>query len=238
MSDTPLKFYIPIAGTWARHEFRRSAWYSNGSAFDRVLTRCGYTRVRQNRAVPSMPDTGFWTGDVGGLLIQQILPHLDYSEDWEEGGHALARFVVDRHQELYGAESVTLIAHSHGGQVVSYALEELYLAPPKCPILEKFRVITVDMPVRKGRFRGLPRAMSETYENASKAVKKRWLHLYSESFWKNPWATRYRWLGSRFGPRKFDGAGENKEIKGGHSGILSIRQLGEWPDILKSVENL
>ena len=82
------------------------------------------------------------------------------------------------------------------------------------------------MPVR--------RKMKVVYQDAIQKVGGQWHHLFSEQVWRHPYATRWRWLGSRFGPRQLDGAGRNTEIPGGHAGILShIDLMPLWPLILK-----
>ena len=224
------RLYIPVAGTWARRKFRKDAWYRTGSLFDDKLASLGYTRVDQNRDV-QRPDSGFWSGDVGGLLAQQLGLWRSHDGVWQEGGRNLETFISRRFSELSEAEEVVIIAHSHGGQVVAYALD---LVPDNLLPLQNFRVITVDMPVRTGRFLGIfPRGMDDVYEPAVDAVNGKWDHLYSQRLWRRPWATRWRWLGSRFGPRRFKYARSNREIPAGHSKILSDpKLLRHWENIL------
>ena len=64
------------------------------------------------------------------------------------------------------------------------------------------------MPVR--------RDMDDFYSLASGRCRY-WMHLYSERGWKS----KFRWLGSRFGPRELEVADCNIKVTGGHSGILS-----------------
>ena len=100
-------------------------------------------------------------------------------------------------------------------------------------VLPKIRVVTVDMPVRTGKFLFFfSRGMDETYQDALAAVDGRWTHLYSGRGWKS----RMRWLGNRFGPRTLDGALRNRKIPGGHSGILrESRWFHVWKDIMSGV---
>ena len=221
--------YIPVAGTLSRREFRRDDWYRTGSLFDRKMVEHGYTRVDQNHD-PNVPDDGFWSGDVEGLLLHGIFGFWRKKHhDWWEGGRELARFLRKRYGELKDAKAVLLVAHSHGGQVVAYALQALKGQEMN---LDNFCVITVDMPVRSGRLLGIiPRGMDKTYENAARVVGCRWIHLYN-----GVWA-KWRLLGSRFGPRKFEFAYWNREVDGSHSGILNKREhISQWDDILAHVE--
>ena len=58
------------------------------------------------------------------------------------------------------------------------------------------------------------------------------MHLYSERGWKS----RFRWLGNRFGPRTLEVANCNREVTGGHSGMLSNpRHIGQWDEILETL---
>ena len=208
--------YIPVAGTrppWRGRHDRRD-WYHRGSPFDCLMRRHGYQRVEQDRD-PSTPDRGFWSGDVGGLLVQRVWPWTDGHQPWKAGGRELVRFLFHRWTAEFAA-GVTLIGHSHGGQVIAYALEALAYEDAIPPV----RVITVDMPVR--------RDMQEIYAPARR-VAATWTHLYSE----RGLGSKFRWLGNRFGPRELDAATRNIEVTGGHSGILSDRRhIGQWDSIL------
>lgn len=99
-------------------------------------------------------------------------------------------------------------------------------------VLPRIRVVTVDMPVRTGKFLFFSRGMDETYQDALDAVDGRWIHLFSGRGLKS----KMRWLGNRFGPRKLRGALLNCKIPGGHSGILSeSRWFYVWRDIMSGV---
>ena len=69
--NAPSKLYIPVAGTWARLEFRTGEWYRTDSPFDAQMTQLGYFRVDQN-GDRNKSDPGFWSGDVNGLLVQKL----------------------------------------------------------------------------------------------------------------------------------------------------------------------
>ena len=206
--------YIPVAGTFARkrndHEF---SWYRADSRLDRLLSTVGYTRVDQN-GDPTKPDKGFWSGDINGLMLQRAMWWRDMHPAWKTGGETLRKFLLGRRDEF--SDGVTLILHSHGGQVGAYALEPI---PCDFPI----HVITCDMPVRFD--------MRDVYARASNTAAS-WTHLYSEKGWK----ARMRWLGDGrifSNPRKLHVATRNIEVKGGHSGYLSDPQfLGQWKQIL------
>ena len=214
------RYYVPIAGTWSRQKDDPGDWYKPGSAFDTELVGLGYSRC------PHLPArTGFWSGDLNGLYLQRIFGK--DKDDWLNGGRALAQFIVDR-QDILGNDDadrdidVVLIAHSHGGQVVAFALAML-LERGESRCLRNVRVVTVDMPVRSGKVLGLlPRGMGKTYKAALVAVARRWTHLYDGKWNKT------RVTGSHAGPRKLEGACRNIEIGGGHSGVLRAPNTGAW----------
>ena len=127
--------------------------------------------------------------------------------------------MLSRREEL--AEGVTIILHSHGGQVGAYALSGLAGA-----ISGPVHVVTCDMPVRSD--------MAQVYVSAkSKAAS--WTHLHSEKGWRS----YMRWLGDGqifSNPRELQVATRNIEVHGGHSGVLSDPlHLGQWDQILGGV---
>lgn len=222
----PVRLYIPIAGTW-----RTGNWYEEKSSFDHMLKNIGYTRVDQR---PGHPDPGYWSGALGGLMFQAIVGKS--KDGWQSGGLDLARFIRQRRQQFKEAESVTIIAHSHGGQVVAFALQNL-LAAPGPNHLFNFRLVTVDMPVRTGFFvRITGGSMRSVYTAALVAVAGRWTHLYSERQWAF-WKTRARWAGARGLTRKLKGAARNIEIPG-HSAVLHEPDSGEWRNYLRNSSRL
>ena len=202
------KLYIPIAGTWARRASKTTSWYRRGSPFDLYLRELGYTRVEQDRD-PTKADLGYWSGNLGGTLFQA-----SRHADWVEGGKNLEEFIVRRWAELQADSAVTdlvFIAHSHGGQVVTYGLMQF-------PNL-RARVVTVDMPVR--------RDMSWRYEVALENLDGQWTHLHSKrtrKFWK----TWPRWLGSRLNTPKLKGAARNIPVDCGHSKVLKEPRNSEY----------
>ena len=227
--NAPPKLYIPVAGTWARREFRTGEWYRTDSPFDKQMTQLGYDRVDQN-GDPNRPDPGFWSGDVNGLLVQKLNFWRRSDTEWRLGGGDLASFITKRYHELAAADEVAIIAHSHGGQVVAFALTFLADTQTQLP---NFRVVTVDTPVRTGRVLGFlwRRSMDKIYQRASGAIDRRWDHLYSERFWRQPLKSHWRWLGSQFGPRRLECARSNRKIPGGHSDVLN-KWLYLWGQIM------
>ncbi len=214
---------VPIAGTWARarHDHAQ-AWYRTGSPFDRRMIRHGYQRVEQDRD-PTTPDDGFWSGDVNGLLLQRLAWWRDHHPAWRTGGETLRQFLRVRMRELGAAGGVTIVAHSHGGQVLAYAVAAL--SEHTRAALGPIHVVTVDMPVR--------RDMAGIYAQA-RAACDAWTHLYSQR-WR--WSSRFRFFGNRFGARTLDVADHNIEVTGGHSGCLSDpRHMDQWDAILPALQ--
>ena len=214
------RLYIPVSGTWSRkHNDHVDAWYRRGSLFDRTLEAAGWTRVNQDDA--ASPDPGFWSGDLGGLIVQRLWQNP--RKPWLKCARELTKFIRKRKHRFGSYEEVVIIAHSHGGQGVALALKK-FLKDDEVP--SNLRVITVDMPVR--------RQLKVVYQDAIRKVGGRWHHLFSEPSWRRPYATRWRWLGSRFGPRQLEDAARNTEIPGGHAGILNhIDLMPLWPLILR-----
>ena len=213
--------FVPIAGTWARSRHDHAhAWYRTGSPFDRRMIRHGYQRVEQDLD-PTTPDRGFWSGAVNGLLVQRLAWWRDHHPAWRTGGETLRQFLRVRLHELGAAGGVTIVAHSHGGQVLAYALAAL--AEHTRAALGPIHVVTVDMPVR--------RDMGAIYAPARAACAS-WTHCYSERGWQS----RFRWLGNRFGDRALAVADQNLEVTGGHSGCLSDpRHMDQWDAILPAL---
>ena len=199
----PNKPYIPVAGTWARGKhLRPDSWFRAGSDFDAELVALGYSR--------HCPKGGFWTGAVGGMSYQRLAPWIDAREAWKEGARALVDHLFVHYIEFQQAGGVRIIAHSHGGQVAAIALAEIYRS--SVGILYPIHVITIDTPVRVGRWT----EMDADYRDAL-LLAASWTHGYSE----RGWGSRMRWLGNRFGSRTMPAPARNLEIAGGHSGILS-----------------
>ena len=209
--------YIPVAGSLARKRHDHDlSWYRRDSPLDRLLVKLGYQRVDQNGDLYK-PDVGFWSGDINGLMVQRAMWWRDKHPAWKTGGETLRAFLLSRLAEL--VDGVTLILHSHGGQVGAYALAGLQDLLGAVQI----HVVTCDMPVRAD--------MREVYASASDSVAS-WTHMYSEPGWKS----RMRWLGDGqlfSNPRLLPVATRNIEIKGWHSEYLfDPRFIGQWKQIL------
>ena len=113
--------WIPVAGTAARKRHDHAdSWYRSGSPLDRVLDNLGYQRVDQN-GDPNKPDKGFWSGDINGLMLQRALWWRDKHPAWKTGGEALRKFLLSQGAPS-SSDGVTLVLHSHAGQVGAYAL--------------------------------------------------------------------------------------------------------------------
>ena len=190
--------YIPVSGTWGRgRNFALDSWFMPDSDFDRYMTHLGYLRFA--------PADGFWTGALAGLLWQRIAPWIDAREAWKEAADELGHYLYTNAGALRIAGGVTIVAHSHGGQVTSLALAREAFDLP-------IHVVTIDMPVRIGRWT----EMDREYEVALQAASS-WTHAHSE----RGWGSRMRWLGNRLGTRSMPTPARNVEITGHHSGILN-----------------
>ena len=210
--------YIPVAGSLARKRHDHDlSWYRRDSPLDRVLVTLGYQRVDQNGDLYK-PDVGFWSGDINGLMLHRAMWWRDKHPAWKTGGETLRAFLLSRRAEF--VDGVTLVLHSHGGQVGAYALAAL---APAHQLTFPIDVITCDMPVRAD--------MREVYASASTSVES-WTHMYSERGLKSC----MRWLGDGqlfSNPRLLPVATRNIEVKGGHSGYLSDpRFIDQWNQIL------
>ena len=197
-----MQAYLPIAGTWARASYDGDTrWFTAQSHFGAAMTGYGYQRVDQD-GDPDRPDQGYWSGDLYGLYAQSLWEFLvgtDGRNTWEKGRQPLAHTL--HRLPLAGADTLTIIAHSHGGQVAACCLAESPICVPYT-----LRLVTIDMPVR--------RDMDDVY----RYVRVPWLHCYS-SYWN-----AMRWLGSQGGPVACKWAGQNIHIPGGHSGVLTNPQ--------------
>jgi pimeloyl-ACP methyl ester carboxylesterase len=182
--------YIPIAGTWAGKD--DESWHRAGSRTDRFLQKAGLVRLAD--------ELPFWSSALSGARFCGG-SHLA----WQFGADLLVRFL-----ETVPKDDRNLIAHSHGGQVVAYALAQG---------AKVRRVVTVCSPVR--------RDMDAVWSVNTAAPH---LHLYSIG-----WGDRMRWFGQRARfRRKMPWADDNRRIDGGHSGMLVRPEDYEdqWLDVL------
>ena len=206
--------YIPMAGTFARkRNDRPDSWYRSGSPFDVQMKAHGHTRVDQD-GDPETPDVGYWDGRVGGMLYQQFLPWVDHREAWHSQIEPIMAKIIEL--DAAGVRELMIIAHSHAGQVLAYALAAL---PHLC--IDIF-VVTMDMPVRVGRMQ----RMKDVYSRALRCTAVvRWTHMYSRGGW---WKSRFRWLGNRLSDVTLEGATANVPVPGGHSAVLNPPALEYW----------
>jgi len=167
-----------LAGTHDAANF----WWRPGSPFVRGLEAAGHTL-----AAPEDPYS--WSTALDGLV--------GGNDDWRGAGDALRWWL-----EAHPVDAI--VAFSHGGAVVAYALAH-HLAPP-LPVL-----MTVGMPVRWD--------LRDVYALARPRVH-RWWHVHSDA------ADWMQWLGSWFdGSRRnirdLDLADENLVEPGiSHRGLL------------------
>ena len=203
-------FYAPLAGTWGREQAKNRSqndpldWFRRGSAVDHVMIEHGLVRVDQDRD-PNTPDTGFWSGDIGGTLIQRIWPWSNHMASWGDGGVQFADFCLKREDDF--RDGLVVITHSHGGHVLVMALNWMGGSFP-FPVY----VIDIDMPVQRA-FRVRP----ILYQHAVERVES-WTHVFSG----RGIGSKFRWLGNGFNTRRLDyGARNVGPVTGGHSGILN-----------------
>lgn len=172
--------YVPVAGTNAKK--REHEWSAAGSLFDVHLAKLGCNRKAE--------EFGFWSTALAGTFFTGS-GHLA----WQFGARQLREFLrtlpfTDRN----------LIAHSHGGAVVAYALAMR-------PQLSIRSLITVDSP--------MPRSLDDIWTHAAASIGMH-VHLYGTG-----WRSAVRWLGQRARfKREMEWATYNLPIAGGHSGIL------------------
>lgn len=172
--------YIPVAGTNARK--REKEWTALGSLFNLHMYDMGFVRQAD--------EFGFWSTALAGTFFTGSA-HLA----WQFGGQQLYRFL-----QTVPFQDRNLIAHSHGGAVVAYALT---LKPRLCIR----SLITVDSP--------MPTSMDDVWWDGHFSIGVH-IHLYGTGL-----GSHMRWLGQRGRfRRKMEWADHNLAIKGGHSGIL------------------
>lgn len=207
--------YIPVPGTWTARETPTDdyiPWFYEGSPLDQRLRRRKCYRVNQTED-PRNPDIGFWSGDLEGTLITTLLDvvkNRPAQDKWWHGAFALYSFLLHRATE-FRDQHVTILAHSHGGQVATRALAMYAEANVPSPPGMVLRLVTVDMPVRFDSYR---------YYEAAAHVCTYWKHLHTD------WYTFMRFAGSLSygvvpGPVRCKFADTNWYLTGGHSAALS-----------------
>jgi len=181
-----------IAGTHGREQ----TWWRAESPFARELMRQGVILLD-----PADPFT--WTTELDGIVGENKV--------WKDAGDKLRLYA-----QAKGQARVSVVAHSHGGNVVAYAAAAGLVID---------RLITVATPVRGD--------LAAEYGELRQAVQTVWIHLYSDA---SDWI---QWLGSWFDGswrfrRRMKGADLNfKTPAVGHSGLLDpelwrSRGYGFW----------
>ena len=150
------------------------------------------TAASTRTATPDRVDPGFWSGDLEGSLLTGDWPWNTTHDVWEEAADKLFTWIAERWGRLEG--KLTIIAHSHGGQIAAYASRRL---ARKSMLIE--HLVTVDTPLR--------RDMDKVWLDAIGGYK-RWTHMHSN--WG--WGSRMRWLGARTLPwkRAQNGSGDHQ----------------------------
>lgn len=203
----PRRLYLPVPGTWGTED----VWWLPGSAWAAHMQALGWDPL-----VVQAADAFWWSTDVNGTLVRRG------HADWKAGGVAL-RYYFRPPLYVTGPDFVpldarTLVAHSHGLQVVLYACGAYGL---KIDTL-----ISVCSPVR-----GDMRRVAD----AARPHIRRWVHLYDPG-----WADRMQVLGALFDghwgvSRTHPLADVNLRVRGGHSGVLRDPAcFGQWDDILRA----
>ena len=149
-----------------------------------------------------MADTlPFWSSALSGTLFCGS-KHLA----WQYGGDVLRRFLL-----TVPLDDRNLVAHSHGGQIVAYAL---------AGGVQVRSVVTVASPVR--------RDMGEVWA-ATGLNPDMHLHLYAVG-----WGDRWRWFGQRGRFKREMENTTNVKIEGGHSGMLNRPYFysKQWDNVL------
>jgi len=182
---------VLIAGTHGYHD----DWWRPGSSFVKQLNE---ERIRT--ADSSDPYT--WCTKLDGVL--------GGNEVWESAGHALRWYVRSK----VGPYPVSIIAHSHGGQVAAYAAAQG---------LQIERLITVATPVRGD--------MDGVYREATKNISW-WRHLHSDN---DLWQVFGGLMDGRWGiHREMPHADENIMVEGIQHGkfldpeLWSTNYWWEW----------
>ena len=162
--STPL---LLVHGTWGR----ANTWYRQGSLFTQGAIARGFQLFD--------PEPFLWSGRIGGLPEAQSL--LD-PENPDESGGRLEWVNEGRHLTYYCAAlrpglEVSIVAHSHGGQLAALAIAR--------GGLKVHHLVTVATPVRKD--------MEEFYRAIPSTITGTWLHIYGD-WWKD-WMQKLGELG-------------------------------------------
>ena len=159
---------ILVAGTWGRSY----PWWDPTAPLAMYLRESGIPVLGYDDQDPYT-----WTTDVDGVGFDKD------TVDWDEAGKALVWYAHLKHPPNGSGEPrrVSVLAHSHGGQVVAKAARHGLLLD---------RVVTVATPVRKH--------LEHEYDELRSHCRF-WTHLYTnEPFWDG-WQRRgqfeWSWIG-------------------------------------------
>lgn len=151
-----------------------NGWYQPASPFRQMLAAGGIPTIDQARPFG-------WIGNLDGLRWKQ-------HTEWRYWGQAFTWYVRDtlREHSLPALDTpVSVVAHSHGGNLLAYAVAE-YKLPVDI-------VVTIATPVRAD--------LTEHYK-AMRAAARRWVHVASDETsgwgWQQlgqfTWRHPLRWL--------------------------------------------
>jgi len=157
---------IPVAGTWGAKPADSGSyyWWRSPSVWLACAKNAGYDILDPH-------DQFFWSTALDGVAGK--------NDAWDAAGRALYWYWVAK-----GRPRMNLAAHSHGGQVVAYALQySVQQGDPMSP----YRVVTIASPVRFD--------MQPVWADAKKAITPGgWTHLYTQE--TGALFEEYQYLGS------------------------------------------
>lgn len=189
---------VLVAGTNGWRNDSSVDWYVPGHRFGKYLKENGI-EIETDGPLPFI-----WSTDLDGVLGEA-----KGNVDWAAGGAALSYFV-----RMKGKESVDIVAHSHGLQVVLYAIA--------FHGLKVRHLMTFGSPVRKD--------MEKVAVAARQNITK-WIHIYSDK--SDKWQIFGELFDGHFGiVRKHPLADENDFVpKVGHTELLEDpKQYHYWTE--------
>ena len=144
---------IPVAGTLGAYHERD--WFRPRSRWWGEAERAGVSLLDKDKPFE-------WSTALDGIVGR--------NGTWQMWGSALTWYA-----HWMGADPVSLVCHSHGGQVALYAIAYG---------LRVETLVTVAMPPR--------RDVEIAYEKATRGWKgakspRRWVHIYTDERWSIPW---------------------------------------------------
>lgn len=229
--------FIACAGTWSRGRMAalRSVglggdpqWYEHGSQFARMMMQVFHVyRIDRNGDI-TKPDPPLWDGALEGTTAHMLKSHV-------QGKTPLQRWIVPSRNvtaafcDVPGnVRWVFGFFHSHGGQVGCIGASNILFDRDRDRVI----IVTIDTPNRWGE------TMQRTYDRCARAVRGRWIHLYSEAGWED----KMRWLGARSLPwrrQTMDQAAVNICIPD-HSSVLNhpAQYLDTWDMVMRAAKEM